>query len=146
MSHFNKNPSAVALRRECDFWKKRQEHKAAIAPHSPSPSKPLPFSWYHKRDFHLQCCGEQLQPISHFAMLLPPHPTFTAASCCPSTYLRTRREQRVRRRSRGGRVTTGGGQESRFFFQAAGLFQSSVKKHIVCFMRQTRPRTQTNIY
>lgn len=139
VSHFNKNPSVVTLKKKRPNLKENviSERSGAAQsshhPYSPSPNKPLPFSRYHKRTSTCSVAANDSNPF----------PTFTAASCCPSTYLRTRKEQRAQRRSRGAGNTRGVKKRFTAVSSAASSFQA--EKHVVCFMRQTRPQTQPNI-
>lgn len=120
-------------------------------PYSPSPNKPLPFSRYHKRTSTCSVAANDSNPFP--TLLCFPRPPDLYCSLLLSEHLPTnkKRAKSTATVERGGQHT--GGQESRFTavssaassFQAAGLFQGSAEKHVVCFMRQTRPQTQPNI-
>lgn len=113
VSHFNKNPSVVTLKKKRPNLKENviSERSGAAQsshhPYSPSPNKPLPFSRYHKRTSTCSVAANDSNPFPTLLCFPRPPPTFTAASCCPSTYLRTEKEQRAQRRSRGAGNTRG---------------------------------------
>lgn len=158
VSHFNKNPSVVTLKKKRPNLKENviSERSGAAQsshhPYSPSPNKPLPFSRYHKRT---STCSVAANDSNPFPTLLcfPRPPPDLYCSLLLSEHLPTnkKRAKSTATVERGGQHT--GGQESRFTavssaassFQAAGLFQGSAEKHVICFMRQTRPQTQPNI-
>lgn len=156
VSHFNKNPSVVTLKKKRPNLKENViSERSGAAQSSHHPYSPSPNNRFLSADIIKGLPPAVLRRTTptHFPLCFasPAPPTFTAASCCPSTYLRTRKEQRAQRRSRGAGNTRG--VKKRFTavssaassFQAAGLFQGSAEKHVVCFMRQTRPQTQPNI-
>lgn len=157
VSHFNKNPSVVTLKKKRPNLKENviSERSGAAQsshhPYSPSPNKPLPFSRYHKRTSTCSVAANDSNPFP--TLLCLPRPPDLYCSLLLSEHLPTnkKRAKSTATVERGEQHT--GGQESRFTavssaassFQAAGLFQGSAEKHVVCFMRQTRPQTQPNI-
>lgn len=114
VSHFNKNPSVVTLKK-----KKRPNLKENVIsersgaaqsshhPYSPSPNKPLPFSRYHKRT---STCSVAANGSNPFPTLLcfprPPRPLLQPLVVRALTYEQEKSKEHSD--GREGRATHGG--------------------------------------
>lgn len=117
VSHFNKNPSVVTLKKKRPNLKENviSERSGAAQsshhPYSPSPNKPLPFSRYHKRT---STCSVAANDSNPFPTLLcfPRPPPDLYCSLLLSEHLPTnkKRAKSTATVERGGQHT--GGQEA----------------------------------
>lgn len=157
VSHFNKNPSVVTLKKKRPNLKENViSERSGAAQSSHHPYSPSPNNRFLSADIIKGLPPAVLRRTTptHFPLCFAsPAPPDLYCSLLLSEHLPTnkKRAKSTATVERGGQHT--GGQESRFTavssaassFQAAGLFQGSAEKHVVCFMRQTRPQTQPNI-
>lgn len=113
VSHFNKNPSVVTLKKKRPNLKENviSERSGAAQsshhPYSPSPNKPLPFSRYHKRT---STCSVAANGSNPFPTLLcfprPPRPLLQPLVVRALTYEQEKSKEHSD--GREGRATHGG--------------------------------------
>lgn len=116
VSHFNKNPSVVTLKKKRPNLKENviSERSGAAQsshhPYSPSPNKPLPFSRYHKRTSTCSVAANDSNPFP--TLLCLPRPPDLYCSLLLSEHLPTnkKRAKSTATVERGGQHT--GGQEA----------------------------------
>lgn len=116
VSHFNKNPSVVTLKKKRPNLKENviSERSGAAQsshhPYSPSPNKPLPFSRYHKRTSTCSVAANGSNPFP--TLLCFPRPPDLYCSLLLSEHLPTnkKRAKSTATVERGGQHT--GGQEA----------------------------------
>lgn len=116
VSHFNKNPSVVTLKKKRPNLKENviSERSGAAQsshhPYSPSPNKPLPFSRYHKRTSTCSVAANDSNPFP--TLLCFPRPPDLYCSLLLSEHLPTnkKRAKSTATVERGGQHT--GGQEA----------------------------------